>query len=81
MYKVVRLSFDPYTIRILFMSRVERDCWDFIRNRLENGSKRIRVEARALYVFDKLGEFRDAPEDVKALNRYNKYVLSIQKKG
>jgi len=68
MFKVVHIEAnDCFTVHILFRSLVERDCWNFIRNRLTNTSRRVRDNARELQVFNSLDEFCNQPEDIRLL--------------
>jgi len=70
MYSVVYfLDHDPSARVTLFRSMVERDCWDFIRRRMESTNKYTRKHAPNLYVIDSAEAFCEPPEDVRALNR------------
>lgn len=60
---------DTYTEVTLFKSNVERDCWDFVKSRLIHERKQVRKSAAKLYVQDKLRQFCDPPDDVKALKK------------
>lgn len=73
MYCVVYFRDQEASVRVtLFRSMVERDCWDFVRRRMESTNKNTRVNALNLYVIDAAEQFCDAPEDIRALGRYNK---------
>lgn len=68
MFKVVRIEADDcYAVHTFFRSKIERECWNFIRNRLTNQSKHTRDVARELHVFNSLDEFCEQPEDIRVL--------------
>lgn len=70
MFKVVHIETEAdecFAVRILFRSSIERECWDFIRNRITNPSKQIRDNGRELQVYDSLDKFCDQPEDIRIL--------------
>lgn len=70
MFKVVHIEIgadECFAVRILFRSSIERECWNFIRNRITNQSKRIRDLGRELHVYDSLDNFCDQPEDIRIL--------------
>lgn len=70
MFRVAEIETDTYGItdRTMFRSYVERDCWDYVRSRMEVSRKSESRPAR-LYVLDKAGEFVSEPADVVALRR------------
>ena len=68
MFKVVHIEADDcFTVHVLFRSRIERECWNFIRNRLTNPSKMVRDNGRELQVHNSFDEFCDQPEDIRLL--------------
>jgi hypothetical protein len=70
LYKAVEIMDDQaYVVRTMFKSFVERDCWDYIRSRIEVSNSAI-IEQPSLYVINSAGEFSEPPEDVRALKRY-----------
>lgn len=80
MFKVVHIEADDcFTVHILFRSSVERECWNFIRNRLTNSSKLIRDNARELQVFNSLDEFCNQPEDIRLIRNAAYLTPSLDK--
>lgn len=68
MFKVVLIETDDcFTVHTLFRSRVERDCWNFIKFRLTSPSKTIRDIGRELHVHNSLNEFCEQPEEIRLL--------------
>jgi len=68
MFKVVHIEADDcFTVHVLFRSYAERECWNFIRNRLTNPVRHVRDNARQLQVFNSLDEFCNQPEDIRLI--------------
>lgn len=65
MYKVVEI--DHTMTRTLFISALENQCWDFIKRQRKS-------KASELFVVNKIGEFMEPPDDVRALRNYYRLV-------
>jgi hypothetical protein len=72
MYHVVFMEADECLVKkVVFRSKIEASCWNFIQFRLQADSAKVRTSANQLYVLNALDEFCEPPDHIRALKRYH----------
>lgn len=77
MFYVMVFEFAEATMKkTLFRSMLERECWDYIRSRLQHYDVNVRVTAEPMFVVNDSEQFMEAPEDIHALRRYVQVIAA-----